>query len=378
MYTPILETDRLRLRPFRKEETKEMNPENIKRQYYIDNLRILCIFLLFPFHTTMIYNTFGEPFYITGTQNAILNLVNVVVYPWWMTGLFVMAGMSTMYALGYRTTKQYIEERVRKLFIPLLSCLVFVIPMQTYIADIFHNGYEGNYFQHMKEFLILTDWGGYDGHFTLGHAWFVLYLFIISMVTLPLLLWYRKRKKKWSLGMPALLLMGIVPVCLENVLNIGGKSFAQFGAYFLIGYFVMSDENVIERLHKNSTWLGIGWILIIVLRCLSYVTNFSNGVWDWIAYFLLEWIGILAMLGLGKRFLDHNWRFTKVFVKAEFPLYLFHQTVIIMVGYWIMPHIESVYVEYVLIIGISFVLSYLLYEICRRFRVTRFLFAIKK
>lgn len=35
-----------------------MNHENIKRKYYIDNLRILCILLLFPFHATMIYNTF--------------------------------------------------------------------------------------------------------------------------------------------------------------------------------------------------------------------------------------------------------------------------------------------------------------------------------
>lgn len=355
-----------------------MNHENIKRKYYIDNLRILCILLLFPFHVTMIYNTFGEIFYITGTPNKWLTLVNVVVYPWWMTGLFVIAGMSTMYALQHRTTGQYIKERIRKLLIPLISCLIFVIPMQTYIADMFHNGYEGNYFQHMKEFLILTDWGGYDGHFTPGHAWFILYLFIISMVTLPLLLWYRKKEKKHSVSMPALLLIGIVPVCLGDVLNVGGKSFAQFGAYFLIGYFVMSDEDVIERLQKNSIYLGIGWILVIAMRCLSYATNFNNGVLDQIVYCLLEWIGILAMLGLGRRFLNHNWKFTKVLVKAEFPLYLFHQTLIIMVGYWIMLHIKSVYVEYLLIIGISFVLSYMLYEICRRFSVTRFLFAIKK
>lgn len=351
--------------------------EKVKRKHYIDNLRILCILLLFPFHTTRIYNSFGEAFYINGTPDKWLTLVNVVVFPWWMTGLFVMAGMSTMYAFGHRTCGQYMKERIRKLLIPLVSCLVFVIPMQTYIADIFHNGYEGNYFQHIKEFLILTDWSGYDGHFTPAHMWFALYLLIISMVTLPILLWYRKKEKKRSVSMPALLLMGIVPVCLGDVLNVGGKSFAQYGAYFLIGYFVMSDDVVIERLEKNSIRLGIGWILIIVMRCLSFATDFNNGVLDQIVYCLLEWIGILAMLGLGKRFLDHNWKFTKHFVKSEFSLYIFHQTVIIMVGYWIMPHIESIYVQYVLIIGISFILTYVLYEICRRFHVTRFLFAIK-
>lgn len=351
------------------------------RKYYIDNLRILCILLLFPFHTTMIYNTFGEIFYINGTPTESLTFVNLGVYPWWMTGLFVLAGMSTMYALEHRTGKQYIQERIHKLLIPLLSCLVFVVPMQTYIADRFHNGYQGNYLEHLKVYLTLTDWGGYDGHFTPAHAWFVLYLFIISMVSLPVLLWYRKREKKLDgrfFCMPVLFAVGIPMVCLDDVLNVGGKSFAQFGACFLIGYFIMSIDAVQERLQKNSTVLGIAWLVLIVLRCVFHAKGIGNDACNEILYCLLEWIGILAMLGLGRRFLNHNWKFTKCFVKAEFPLYLFHQTIIIMVGYWIMPYIRSVYLQYGLIIVISFLVSFMLYEICRRFAITRLLFAIKK
>lgn len=361
------------------EQEREGNTINNKRKYYIDNLRILCILLLFPFHTTMIYNTFGETFYINGTPKESLTFVNLGVYPWWMTGLFVLAGMSTMYALGHRTAKEYIKERIRKLLIPLFSCLILVVPMQTYIADQFHNGYKGSYLQHLKVFLTITDFGGYDGHFTPAHVWFVLYLFIISMVTLPLLLWYRKKSKKiGSLSMPVIFIVGIPMVCLGDVLNVGGKSFAQFGACFLIGYFIMSKEEVLERLQKHSTILGVAWIILIVLRCSFHAYGIGSDICNEILYCLLEWIGILAMLGLGRRFLNHNWKFTKCFVKAEFPLYLFHQTVIIMVGNWLMPLVKSVYVQYVLIIAISFIVSYLLYEICRRFRVTRFLFAIKK
>lgn len=33
------------------------------RKYFIDNIRILCIFLLFPYHTCMIYNNWGEKHY---------------------------------------------------------------------------------------------------------------------------------------------------------------------------------------------------------------------------------------------------------------------------------------------------------------------------
>ena len=81
------------------------------RKHYIDNLRILCILLLFPYHTAMIYNTFGERFYITGTPTQSLTFGTLAVYPWWMTGLFVLAGMSTMYALEHRTGKEYVKER---------------------------------------------------------------------------------------------------------------------------------------------------------------------------------------------------------------------------------------------------------------------------
>lgn len=351
------------------------------RKYYIDNLRIFCILLLFPFHTTMIFNSFGEIFYINGTPTISLTFVNIGVYPWWMTGLFVLAGMSTMYAFGHRTGKQYIKERIHKLLIPLAACLVLVVPMQTYLADRFHNGYEGGYFEHFKVFLTVTDFGGYDGHFTPAHTWFILYLFVISMVTLPVLLWYHRREKKLDgnrLTMPVLLALGIPVICLEDVLNVGGKSFAQFGACFLIGFFILSDEKVLERLQKYSTLFGSMWLFLIVARCCLYAAGHEHSIYNAISYYLLEWIGILAMLGLGRRFLDHNWKFTSFFVKAEFPLYLFHQTILIMVGYWLLPCVSSVYVQYVLIIVISFVLSYLLYEICRRFRWTRFLFAIQK
>lgn len=351
------------------------------RKYYIDNLRILCILLLIPFHTSMMYNTLGEIFYVNGTPTESLTFVNLGLYAWWMTGLFVLAGMSTMYAFSHRTGKQYVKERVKKLLIPLIFCLIFVVPVQTYISDCFHNGYQGNYFEHLKIYFTVTDFCGYDGHFTPAHTWFVLYLFIISIVTLPILIWYKNRKNKIDgsrITMLVLLLLGIPVVLSGDLLNIGGKSFIQFGACFLIGYFVLSDDLVQDRLKKWSTPLGIVWLGLIIARCVSHAIGCFP---DWVnilLYRCLMWIGILAMLGLGKRFLDHNWKFTRHFVKAEFPIYLFHQTVVIIMGYWIIPRGGSAYIQYFLIVILSFIVTYLLYQICRRFKVTRFMFAIKE
>ena len=133
-----------------------------------------------------------------------------------------------------------------------------------------------------------------------------------------------------------------------------------------------------ERLKKWSIPLGIVWLGLIIARCANHAIGDSPEWVDCCIYHCLTWIGILAMLGLGKRFLDHDWKFTRHFVKAEFPIYIFHQTVVIVVGYLMIPKVESVYMQYFLINVLSFGITYLLYMICRRFKLTRFLFAIRR
>lgn len=175
-----------------------------------------------------------------------------------------------------------------------------------------------------------------------------------------------------------LLLLGLPVVFTNDILNVGGKSFAQFGSCFLIGYFFLSNEEVLDRLEKWSTPLGFAWLGLIIARCANHAIGVSPEWVNVILYHCLTWIGILAMLGLGKRFLDHDWKFTRHFVKAEFPMYLFHQTVVVVMGYLLIPRVESVSMQYFLIVVLSFIITYLLYQIFKRFKVTRFLFAIKQ
>ena len=52
------------------------------------------------------------------------------------------------------------------------------------------------YIEHLKVYFQVTDFGGYDGHFTPANLWFILYLLVISVVTLPILLWYKNSGKK--------------------------------------------------------------------------------------------------------------------------------------------------------------------------------------
>ena len=156
------------------------------RLKYVDNIRIICILLLFPFHTAMIYNNWNEAFYITGKPSIIASLFVTQVYPWWMTLLFTLAGVSSFHALNSKTNKEFIFERLKKLFVPFLFGIILIVSVQSYIADIFYNNYKGSYFSHLKIFFTkFTDLTGGDGGFTPGHLWFVLYLFVISLVMFP-------------------------------------------------------------------------------------------------------------------------------------------------------------------------------------------------
>lgn len=99
--------------------------------------------------------------------------------------LFVLAGMSARYALEKRTKKEFVIQRVSKLLIPFISGVIFLVPFQTWYARRFFDGYERSLPDNWKYFFThFTDFSGYDGAFTPGHLWFILFLFIISMVTL--------------------------------------------------------------------------------------------------------------------------------------------------------------------------------------------------
>lgn len=139
-----------------------------ERKYYIDNLRWMAILLLFPFHAAQIWSG-GEysGFYIWSHTNTVLYVFSTAVYPWYMTFLFAIAGMSCKYALLKRTSKQFVAERTKKLLIPFFFGVLLLVPIMTYIAEVFFNGYTGTYWQQYGLFFTKeTDLTGYHGGFS--------------------------------------------------------------------------------------------------------------------------------------------------------------------------------------------------------------------
>lgn len=352
------------------------------RRHFVDNLRWICILLLFPYHAAMIYNCWGENFYIRCAPSEPISAVIIASYTWFMPLLFALAGASSRFAMETRSPKQYVLERVKKLLVPFAAGVLLLVPVQTYFAERFHNGYTGGYLaQYRLFFTKFGDLSGYVGGFTVGHLWFLLYLFVISLLALPVMRLFLNGKLFKRRRTPSLLLMlslFLVPLVCSAVLEIGGKSLGEYFSLFLLGFFLFGSDETVGRLERFRLPLGIAAILLTTAKLVLYfMLNLRTGLLFDLFDALLGWVCILALIGFSKRWLNSSGTASAYLSKACFPVYLLHQSVLVAAAYFITQLIVSPGVQFALITVFSAALTFTLYELIRRIPYIRFLFGLK-
>lgn len=352
--------------------------KKVMRKHYIDNLRNLTILLLFPVHTFMIWNDFGSRFYIWQGENRILSTLIVLVNPWFMPILFVLAGMSARYALEKRTNKEFMVQRVNKLLIPFIGGMIFLVPLQTLYARKFFDNYEGSLWDNWRYFFThLTDFSGYDGAFTPGHLWFILFLFLISM--LALLIFRMLSYEKVAVAVEKMPVFGVlllfIPIWLMYYLgNFGGFSIGKDLALYLIGYYVLSNDLLIEKLERNIKWLETLCVIgTIVSVALYYRFSYYGDLW----VNFIGWISILVLLVAGKKFLNKRTGFTEYFNQASYPIYILHQSILVALAYYVVQISDVLFVQVLCICVGSFLLTVLAYHLIKLIPIVRKMIGIK-
>lgn len=339
---------------------------------YIDNLRNITILFLFPIHTFMIWNDFGTKFYIWLGENRILSTCIVLVNPWFMPILFAIAGMSARYALEKRSVKKFVRQRIRKLLIPFVCGCIFLVPFQTLFARKFFDAYDGGILANLRYFFThRTDFSGYDGAFTPGHLWFILFLFIISMISLVIfrLLPYQKVEKGVEKSPLWVVLLVFIPVWLMYYLgNFGGFSLGKNLALYLLGYYFLSNDVLMEKIENNMKWLFVLWVAgTVMLGVLYYQFSYYGDLW----ICFIGWIAILFFLAAGKKFLNLATGFKKYMNRASYPVYILHQSILVGVAYYVVQVSDVLPVQAVVICLGSFVLTVLTYHLMRWIPVVR-------
>lgn len=334
------------------------------RKYYIDNLRTLSILLLFPVHTFMIWNNFGTGFYIWLKESKIYSTIIVLINPWFMPLLFLLAGISARFALEKRTAREFIKQRARKLLIPFACGMVFLVPIQTLYARKFFYNYNGGFIENLGYFFThFTDLSGYDGAFTPGHLWFILYLFIISAISLIIFRCFPYIKVIQSverLNIYGIMLLFIPVWLMYYIGNFGGFSIGKNLALYLAGFYIISNNSVIGKIERNIKWITLlcasGTIISAVLY---YKYSFYGDLW--INY--IGWNTILVLLVYGKRYLDKKTGLTEFARHASYPVYILHQSILVAAAYYIVQACDNIIVQAAAVCTGSFILTLAVYYI---------------
>jgi hypothetical protein len=111
-------------------------PLQLTRRSDLDWLRVLAVLLLVPYHSAIIFSSLPQTqvVYVYDSQHSLLLMKTVdFMYLWHMPLLFVVAGAASWFALGVRSGRRYLGERVNRLLVPLLFGMVVLLPPTLYL-----------------------------------------------------------------------------------------------------------------------------------------------------------------------------------------------------------------------------------------------------
>ena len=352
------------------------------RKHYIDNLRWIVILLLIPYHAAMAWNTWGENNYIVFGSDKVLSSFIVFCSPFFMPLLFLLAGMSTRYALSKRTAGQYIVERIKRLIVPLVFGTVVIMPVMCFIADKFNCRYEGSFLSHYGVFFTkFTDLTGGDGGFSFGQFWFLLYLFVISLIALGIILLQRKVLKKEIKDIPLWLvvLLGLPLYFMKDILSLGGKSLLEYTYIFLAGYYVFSRDEVVLKLSRFR-WLSLSLGLIFsALNIWLFIWSGLNlDVLNGIVNSLAGWFMLLGIIALGKARLDFTGKIPELLSGISFAFFSLHYVFLVLLQYLSAGFTEVTFVLFIIPVLTAYMLTFLFSQIFVRVPFLSFLIGTKK
>ena len=382
-----------------------------ERRYDIDWLRIIAMLAVFLFHCTRFFDPEGWHLKNTEQSDIIFISMRGLIWTWTMELFFLLSGVGTWYSLMSRRAGAYIWERIKRLLIPLYTVGLFVLlPIQFYFELFTNSGYRGNIWQFIPRYFgdstlpRITPWP--DNLLPIpfaGHLWFLQYLFLISILTLPILLYLKSEPGKihiakiaaW-INKPGGIFLFIIPLALLLIIfrvifesRFTWADLVWYAMFFIIGYMMAADSRLIDSVKKHGWICLVLWLvgfgaMGLLIQMFNYnpypgAESFSLVfVIFQIAWTITSWSAVVFMLSIGAKYLNTNHKFLDYGNEAVLPFYLFHQTIILCVGWYVINWEMSITLKLLIVIAIAFTLIMILYEILvRRFNIVRFLFGMR-
>ena len=304
------------------------------RKHYLDNIRWVTVVIVLLYHVLYMYNAegiLGGAGKITDLSVQHYDVLMYVVYPWIMPVLYIVAGISSRIVLDKHTNKEFIRSRTRKLLVPsTIGVFVFHF-IQGYVSMSF-----GNAFEELSKagvpgpviFMIMVASGS-------GVLWFCHLLWIYSLILVLIRKIEKGRLLKLGAKTPLwMVLLFFFPAWgASQILNtpiVPVYRIAYYFVFFMLGYYVFSNDEVIEKLKKFAVpFIVAGSALCIAFAIIYFwMQNGANYAEKPVnvgpLYVACSYFGSLAMIAGFARFGDIRNRFTEWMSKRSFGLYVFH------------------------------------------------------
>ena len=372
---------------------------NSTRRYDLDWLRVLAILTVFVFHSSRFFDL-GDWHVKNAAQYLEVQVWIIILANWMMPLIFVISGASLFYALGKGKTVKFIQDKVLRLLVPLVVGIFTHISIQVYLDRLTHGQFYGSYFEFLPHYFNGIQGFGGNMPWTGMHLWYLLALFLFSLFFLPLFCWLKDGSGQGLLNrMGSLLarpgapiLLALPTVALLNLIDPdsalgnwenGGWNYIVYITFFLGGFLIFSHEGLQRRV-QGQRWLSLaaGLVMLVVAFALWGGNDPAYGSLRFVViyslYGLCSWCLILAILGFGMKHLTFSTPFLKYSNEAVLPFYVMHQTVLLVMGYFIVQWDIPDLVKFLIIVSSSLGIIIGLYEyLVRRVDILRILFGMK-
>ena len=357
------------------------------RYDFLDWLRVIAIFVLIFFHTGMLFVGWG--WHITNDE-----VIEGLKWPMDLSHrlrmplLFVIAGAGMWFALQRRSGKAFAGERTVRLLVPAIIGMFLIVPPQVFIERIAHGEWHGSYLDFYAQRVLQFE--PYPaGNFSWHHLWFIIYLYVYVLLLLPLMLWWRRAKPvlkpgAWivllalPLGLNETLLKPIFPET-HNLVH-DWYLFVHYLLFTVYGFLLASSPSTWDWLAKvRRPLLAIALTNIVGLLSLFAAGIIRHGsAADSMLANVFTWTWILVFLGFGRQYLSFGNRLLAWARDASYPIYILHQTVIIVIAYFVIRQPWAAWTKYWVVLGTTLLVCVVMYEyLLRRVPVLRLAFGIK-
>lgn len=368
------------------------------RRYDLDWLRVIGVLLIVAFHVTEIFDPLMFH-YIRGEPNAVAMAVDFFALQWIMPLFFLLAGISSWFALETRTAGQYLVDRTERLLAPLVFGTIVLVPIMSYFRVLQSAVFTGSFVQFFQVYFFsyITQEGW-------GHLWFLAYLLVFSLIALPLFVALKRPRgrrladqitRRVRVGGILLLLpvpLVVVEVALRARYPFGmptlisdWASFLSFITFFIYGYLIMSNrlvQGAVKRVRFVA--LGAGIATAAGRFALGWTGNLPAPDYSlsWSLYMGLSafdsWFWLTTILGFGFKHLNVNAKALGCLNDIVLPVYILHLPVAVIVAFYVVAWPTLTVIKAFAILGGTLVITLALCELfVRRTRLTRFLFGMR-